>query len=80
MIDDISDRRKRSKWDDHKTISNRFDRERNSGDSRWDERRSRSPGTSRQRSRSRSPPPRLSDMYPDTKKAVDPAAAAGLKL
>ncbi|KAI5784566.1 hypothetical protein EDC01DRAFT_662488 [Geopyxis carbonaria] len=74
MIDDTSDRRKRSKWDDSQTSNSKFDRERNSGDSRWDDRRSRSPATSRLRSRS--PLSRTSEKLPETKKTVDPAVAA----
>lgn len=66
--------------------SSRDDRDRSSGRSRWDDRReerhSRSPGSSSRR-RSRSPVPRSPDTPSasapvEPKKAVDPAAAAGL--
>jgi len=87
MTNGSPDRRKRSKWDEPRDPrldreSHRHDRDRSSGRSRWDDRRedrrSRSPESSRRRSRSPTVHSRSSATpSAETKKAVDPAAAAG---
>ncbi|KAF8252888.1 hypothetical protein K440DRAFT_657466 [Wilcoxina mikolae CBS 423.85] len=86
MTDGSPDRRKRSKWDEPRDPrldreSHRHDRDGSSGRSRWDDRRedrrSRSPESSRRRSRSPTARSRSSATpSAETKKAVDPAAAA----